>query len=84
MVAAASRAAIHVWRTDDGSPVALIGALRFGYDHSSGATTIEDADPDSSLALRVLALALARDNRLTAVFCDGYFKIVIGAWQIEE
>ena len=84
LVAAASRAAIHVWRTDDGAPVALIGALRFGYDHSSGATTIEEADPDNSLALRVLALALAPDNRLTAVFCDGYFKIVIGAWQIEE
>ncbi len=84
LVAAASRAAIHVWRTDDGEPVALIGALTNHSHHSSGENVIEQAAPDAWPTLEVLALAISQENRLTAVFADPYFNIYVGGWQIEE
>lgn len=85
LVAAGSRAAIHVWRAGDGSPVAIIGALKEVPDPNTGDSSIHQAAADDSYGvLRVLAIALADDNRLTAVFADSRFEIFIGAWQIEE
>ncbi len=83
LVAAASRVAIHVWRVDDGEPVALIGALAWRFHQPSGEYSIEQASPDDWAVLRVLALALAPDNRLTAVLADSSFNVFVGAWQIE-
>jgi hypothetical protein len=85
LVAAASRAAIHIWRTDDGAPVAVVGALKQVSDQSTGGSSIGQAVADDSYeVLRVLAIALADDNRLTVVFADSRLRILIGAWQIEE
>ena len=84
LVAAASQVAIHVWRTDDGEQVALIGALTNHYHHPSGEYFIEQAAPDAWPTLRVLALAISQENRLTAVFADPYFNIYVGIWQIAE
>lgn len=84
LVAAASQVAIHVWRADDGEPVALIGALTNHYHHPSGEYFIEQAAPDAWPTLRVLALAISQDNRLTAVFADPHFNIYVGSWQIAE
>lgn len=84
LVAAASRVAIHVWRADDGEPVALIGALSYQYQNPSGDYAIALAAPDDWLALQVLALTISPDNRLTAVFADSRFDVYVGAWQIEE
>jgi len=84
-VAAASRAAIHVWRAGDGAPVAIVGALKEVPDPTTGESSIGLADADDSYGvLRVLAIALADDNRLTVVFADSRLEILIGAWQIEE
>jgi len=84
VVAAASQVAIHVWRMDGGEPIALVGALSQQYHHPSGEYSIGEAAADSWGVLRVIALALAPDNRLTAVFADSNFNIYVGAWQIEE
>lgn len=50
----------------------------------SGEYSIGEATADSWGVLRVIALALAPDSRLTAVFADSNFNIYVGAWQIEE
>ena len=84
LVAAASQVAIHVWRMDDGEPVALVGALTNRYHHPSREYFIEQAAPDAWPTLRVLALAISQENHLTAVFADPYFNIFVGAWQIGE
>jgi hypothetical protein len=84
LVAAASQVAIHVWRTDGGQPVALIGAATERYPLVDGEDSIQNARADSWNVLRVLALALAPDNRLTAVLADSSFDITVAAWQIEE
>lgn len=84
LVAAASQVAIHVWRMADGKPLALIGALNNRYDPSSGEYSIREAAADDWGVFRVVSLALAPDNRLTAVYADSQFNIYVGAWQIEE
>lgn len=84
LVAAASQVAIHVWRMDGGQPVALIGAATERYPLVDGEDSIQNARAESWNVLRVLALALAPDNRLTAVFADSSFDITVAAWQIDE
>jgi WD40 repeat protein len=84
LLAAASRVTIHVWRAENGEAVALIGAMAQDYDPQSKKLAFRQATADSWPVFQVLALALAPDNRLTAVFSDSSFNIYIGAWQIEE
>lgn len=79
-VAASSRVAVHVWSLDDVRPIAVIGPLPLGFPRW---TQVEPAAPNAPSPLQVKTVSFNADNRITAVFFNYNYDIVVATWQVQ-